>query len=272
LGIDDRTQVSGSSATYPWSTIADMGGCTGTLVGPRHLVTAAHCIYTKGSPASPGTPAVPPGWLTTFTVSPGRDAANVPYSTSMPPGPGESGWYFTPVGWRAAPANVDDQYDFAVVVVPDRLGDIVSWMGYGALPSQQLKTGSPLLLRGYPFCESETGTSPGNPERIDEPTTCTINGFYAGSSCSAGMFSVTDPDGWSRRLTHGCDAGAANSGSPLYVYLNGDPLVVGVHTTSSACAFTTQPPCTAADTHPLVMTRITPEYRGWISYFRAMFP
>jgi hypothetical protein len=45
-----------------------------------------------------------------------------------------------------------------------------------------------------------------------------------------------------------------------------------IHTTSTKCRFAGDPPCTSADTHPLVATRITPEYRSWISYFRSMFP
>lgn len=101
-----------------------------------------------------------------------------------------------------------------------------------------------------------------------------INGFYAGSSCTVAALSVPDPSGWNRRATHGCDAGAANSGSAAYMYFPGDPVptVTGIHTMSTKCRFVGDAPCTAADTHTLVMTRITPEYRGWISYFRKLFP
>lgn len=286
-GVDDRVRRT-DNETYPWSTIADMGGCTATFIGPRHIVTAGHCIYTRGRAATDTQPAVPPGWMPSFSVRPQRDAGDVPFSTSMPPGPGEEGWYFTPVGWRdPAPAGGAGQYDFAVVVVPDRLGEQVSWMGYGTLTDATLQS-SALLLRGYPFCESETAV-PG--ERIDEPRVagqpgpnfgCVVNGFYAGSGCSVAAFSSPDPQGWNRRVTHGCDAGAANSGSALYVYVGNTPMVTGVHTTSTKCRFGPDPtanppfagdsPCTTADTHTLVMTRITPEYRGWISYFRNLFP
>lgn len=286
-GVDDRVRRT-DNETYPWRTIADMGGCTATFVGPRQIVTAGHCIYNRGTAATPTTPASPPAWMPNFSVRPQRDAGDVPFITTMPPGPGQEGWYFTPVGWRDPNLTDVGQFDIAVVVVPDRLGEQVSWMGYGTLGAAELQQGSPLMLRGYPYCESETAAPR---ERIDEPVIpgqpapdfgCVKNGFYVGSQCSVGAFSKTDPDNWARRVRHGCDAGAANSGSSLYVYYKGNPMVVGIHTTSTKCSdgpdpgasppTTADPPCTSSDTHPLEMTRITPEYRGWISYFRAMFP
>jgi V8-like Glu-specific endopeptidase len=263
-----RSSLTEGTTTWPWRAIAEHSNrCTGTLVGPRHIVTAGHCLYNRTTNA----------WASGYFVTPGRAGGNWSYGRSRVPTAGQFAWYFTPWQWRQAnPSGGSGQYDFGIVVLPDRLGDQTGWMGYATLGNSDLQNGF-VVNRGFPWCNAVDQNGNTRTDDVgDDPLsglTCQDRHLWGdASSCSIGNFHDLDGDQWARRFDHSCDASAGQSGSPLYTYLNGVPAVIGVHTTSLCNKTAADVPCQPTDQRPLRATRITPEYRAWISYFRNWKP
>lgn len=126
FGEDDRVQITDSSG-YPFRTFGLLQGespdgglfnCSATLIGPRTVLTAAHCLYNHET-----------GWLDNFIFAPGllsmQDAPFGVYeyaSAHIFEGyiSNYQGYYGSVVPW-----------DIAVVILDYPLGEDIGWMGYG---------------------------------------------------------------------------------------------------------------------------------------------
>jgi len=264
-GDDDRNRMYGVDAevTLPaHRRIVQLGGgCSGTLVGPRHVVTAGHCLWSRRNDR----------WSNRFNVRAGANGTNEVAevfvdSDAIPAG--QALWYYTPAQFRGNGSTWG--YDYGILVLPGRLGDEVGWMGRVTYGADSLDDAN-VFHRGYPVCNASL--SDGTP-RIDDPSPCQPNHLYGNAAtCDVGEFQSQDGSGWSRIVHHSCDASAGDSGSPLYVYHGGTPAVAAVHFFSHCEKTVDDLACTGDwEDRPLAALRLTPAYRDLIGTFRMIFP
>ena len=128
IGADTRVRINGTTS-YPFRTVGRIDiGCTGTLIGPRHVLTAGHCVYNIKNNK----------WYSALSFSPGQNGSTRPY--------GKIGWKraISVKGWTK---NHKRNYDYAMIVLKKNIGNQVGWMGYGwkkPLPRYNVN------INGYP--------------------------------------------------------------------------------------------------------------------------
>lgn len=228
IGVDDRQRIL-ETTMAPWRMICALrmtaeGG--GAAIGTGWLV-GPRTVMTAGHCVH--STEFFGGWASEIEVSPGRNGqVELPFGTLV------SRRFSSVDRWVG---DEDPDYDVGCIHLSEPIGDRIGWFGLACIPSDGLEQYL-VNISGYP-ADRGWGTE---------------QYFHANR-----VIRVTD-----RRLFYDVDTYGGQSGAPVWVYRDGDPLpqVVGIHAygiggTPVSFAIT-------ANSAPRIIPEVFEQIKAWV--------
>lgn len=200
VGTKDRRVQNTNTTIPPYNAISYLfvrwpdgkaSRCTGFIIDRDSVLTAGHCVYSKGNG----------GWATGITVRPGANGSN-----NFPYGAFESENLYSVTGWTE---HSDRNYDYAVINISGTFPSTIGTFGYGVATNSNFG-GEFARVTGYPADRDD----------LDANKPLYTQWYHSGT--------IKLPLLNSRAVYYTADTSRGQSGSP--VYIPGENIARAIHT------------------------------------------